>query len=194
VRDLSRSATRLSIDAASGSGRIVVELTAESSGYVAPSTVAFELARGLVERHGGIVELHGDRVMVSLPADLGAPVTASRSNRVLLVEDNDAHARALKMGLEALGYTVALAHDGPLALAVARSFQPDVALIDLGLPVMDGYELAVRLRSTHPMPLLAITAQSDRARSEELGFVEHLVKPVDLSQLDLALESIDDKD
>ena len=66
--------------------------------------------------------------------------------RLLIVEDNDDTAQVLKWGLEQLGYAVAIAHNGPLALRVAESFSPQVALLDIGLPVMDGWELARRLR------------------------------------------------
>ena len=117
--------------------------------------------------------------------------------RLLLVEDNDDTARALKSGLEQLGYIVALAHNGPVALNVARTFDPDVVLMDIGLPVMDGWELAKRLRAlrsaTQDAPVVAVTAYDrdvDKQRSSEAGFAEHLVKPIDLAKLQEVVESL----
>jgi DNA-binding response OmpR family regulator len=110
------------------------------------------------------------------------------NKRLLLVEDNDDGARAMTMGLVQLGHEVVIAHDAPIALNLARSFKPDIVLVDLGLPVMDGWELAKRLRrSEETLPLVAVTGRdqaSDRERSAELGFAEHLVKPIDLLELD----------
>ena len=110
--------------------------------------------------------------------------------RLLLVEDNDDTARALKSALEQLGYVVAVAHNAPIALNIARTFDPDVALLDIGLPVMDGWELAKRLReqrSPREIHIVAVTAydqESDKRRSEEAGFAEHLIKPIDLVKLE----------
>ena len=122
--------------------------------------------------------------------------SASR-RRLLLVEDNDDSARALKSALEQLGYIVALAHNGPVALNVARTFDPDVVLMDIGLPVMDGWELAKRLRElrgvTHDAPVVAVTAfdrDVDKQRSTDAGFVDHLVKPIDLAKLQQVVESL----
>ena len=111
--------------------------------------------------------------------------------RVLIVEDSDETARALKSALELLGHEVALAHDGPVALTVARRFRPDVALVDLELPVMDGYELASRMRAIYELRLVAVAASADTQRAQEAGFAEHLVKPVDLARLERVVESLD---
>jgi len=110
--------------------------------------------------------------------------------RVLIVEDSDETARALKNALELLGHEVALAHDGPVALTVARTFRPDVALVDLQLPVMDGYELATRLRATSELRLVAVAASADTQRAQDAGFAEHLVKPVDLARLECVVASL----
>ena len=110
----------------------------------------------------------------------------ARGTRLLLVEDNDDDARALKVALEGLGFVVALAHDAPVALSLARTFEPDFALVDLGLPVMDGYEMARRLRAHRPLTVLAVTARAldvDRQRSAEEGFAAHIVKPIELDRL-----------
>jgi CheY-like chemotaxis protein len=105
--------------------------------------------------------------------------------RVLIVEDSDDARDALQLLLELDGHEVSVASDGPEALATALARAPDVALIDIGLPGFDGYELARRLRSTpqgSKMRLLALTGYSrpeDRTRVIEAGFDGHLVKPVD---------------
>lgn len=92
--------------------------------------------------------------------------------------------------MRALGYTVDVAFDGPAALQIARSSAPDVALLDLGLPVMDGFELAERLRTDcglDDLPVIAITGYAqeiDRQRTASRGFRGHLAKPVDVHVLD----------
>jgi CheY-like chemotaxis protein len=119
----------------------------------------------------------------------------SRDKRILLVDDNEDAALILKQALEQLGYQVQVAHDGPSALDASVDFRPDVALLDIGLPVMDGYELAQKLRaSRHSAPhlrLVAITGygqDKDRARSRQAGFELHLVKPLDLGLIEKAIE------
>ena len=103
--------------------------------------------------------------------------------RVLVVDDQDEPASLLKLALEDMGCAVAVAHDGPVALSLARNFQPQVAFLDLRLPVMDGYELARRLRaSTEGLRVVAVTWMTEdtyRQRSVEAGFLDHLVKPID---------------
>ena len=100
--------------------------------------------------------------------------------------------RCWPTALSAKGYDTRVAHDAPVALRIAADFRPDVALLDIGLPVMDGYELAARLRELpdlNGMKLIALTGygqESDRQKSREAGFDHHLVKPVDL----LILESV----
>jgi CheY-like chemotaxis protein len=114
----------------------------------------------------------------------------------LIVDDNDDLADTLKDALEDLGYRVAVAHDGPAALETARLFQPNIALVDIGLPVMDGYELAGRLRQLadgHGMHLVAVTGygqDSDRRRTAAAGFERHLVKPVDLAKLERVVREL----
>jgi len=87
-----------------------------------------------------------------------------------------------------------LAHDAPVALTLARTFKPDVVLVELGLPVMDGWELATRLRArVTNLPIVAITARdqpSDIQKSAALGFAEHFVKPVDIVELDRVVRRI----
>jgi CheY-like chemotaxis protein len=99
----------------------------------------------------------------------------------------------LAEALRLRGHEVRVAHDGPAALTVSATFQPQVAFLDIGLPVMDGYELATRLRQQPGLDrlrLLALTGygqESDSERSRAAGFHEHLVKPLDLSHLDRLL-------
>jgi CheY-like chemotaxis protein len=118
----------------------------------------------------------------------------SLQNRVLVVDDNDDAAEMLSEALTDFGYLVRMAADGPAALIVAEEFQPQIALLDIGLPVMDGYELARRLRASHvAMRLVALTGYgqaSDKARSSAAGFDAHLVKPVDLAELQRFLNAL----
>jgi CheY-like chemotaxis protein len=113
-----------------------------------------------------------------------------------VVDDNVDFALSFAELIRHLGCEVAVAHDGPAALAMAREWKPAVALLDIGLPGMDGFEVARRLRQTadHPMKLIAVTGydqERDRARSRDAGFDVHVAKPVDLKAvpalLDLAL-------
>ena len=112
---------------------------------------------------------------------------SARPTRLLIVEDNDDTAHVMRWGLEQLGYEVQIAHNGPLALALVQSFSPDVALLDIGLPVMDGWILAKRLRQQreglHVVAVTAYGSEADRLLSKEAGFSEHLVKPVDIDSI-----------
>jgi CheY-like chemotaxis protein len=109
--------------------------------------------------------------------------------RVLVVDDNADGAQMLASSLESIGHRVRVAHDGPAALDVAAVFHPDIALVDIGLPVMDGYELAARIREQpggRDIQLVAVTGygqERDRVASRAAGFAEHVVKPVDLERL-----------
>ena len=123
------------------------------------------------------------------------PEAASTGTRVLVVDDNEDGAETLRHLLEHLGYTVAVAHDGTGALHTVSSFAPDVAILDIGLPVMDGYELARHIREElgHRTPkLIALTGygqRTDRERSRSAGFDHHLVKPLDFDALLRVLRS-----
>jgi signal transduction histidine kinase/CheY-like chemotaxis protein len=167
------------------------------------------IVRAVVSLHGGSVEAHSDgigkgsKVIVRLPAlaedavpapAAAAPITSrfSRSNerkRVLIVDDNTDAADMLKESLEGAGFLVRAAYDGPEALRAVREFTPDIALLDIGLPAMSGYELAGRLRSTPGLDtvrLIALTGfgqERDRAEASHAGFQAHLVKPIDLAKL-----------
>jgi CheY-like chemotaxis protein/anti-sigma regulatory factor (Ser/Thr protein kinase) len=168
--------------------------------------LGLSLVRSLVTLHGGQISAQseglgkGSRIVIRLPAmpvELvpeivpELPVESSgpgEGRRILVVDDNEDAAALLYEVLGVHGNEVLVAHDGPEALAVAPAFAPHVAILDIGLPVMDGLELARRLLATlpHPPVLIALTGygqQGDRARTRDAGFREHLVKPVDPERL-----------
>jgi CheY-like chemotaxis protein len=164
------------------------------------------LVKSLTEMHGGTVEARSDgpgqgsEFVVRLPLPTGittevisaAPEVSSspeRAARVLVVDDNVPAAESLVMLLRLWGHEATFAHEGHAALRAAEATPPDFALLDIGLPGMDGYALARALRSKYgpgrPV-LVALTGwgqEKDRRRSEEAGFAHHLLKPVDLSIL-----------
>jgi signal transduction histidine kinase len=164
------------------------------------------IVRSLVEAHGGHVSVHSDgrgtgaEFTVALPlavaeepAEAGAapPETAEAySCRVLIVDDNPDAAELLAESLQAIGHTTYVAYDGPSALEAADVFLPEVALLDLGLPVMDGFELAQRLRADERFSstrLVAVTGygtEADRERTKAAGFDGHMVKPIDIERVD----------
>jgi len=110
--------------------------------------------------------------------------------RVLVVDDNLDAAEGLAMLLSLRGHQVATAYDGQDAIERAREMQPNVVLLDIGLPRIDGFEVARRLREEHParpMLLVALTGygqERDRVRAREAGFDHHLLKPVRLEMLE----------
>jgi PAS domain S-box-containing protein len=166
------------------------------------------IVKSLVEAHGGTVRAEsaghgqGSLFTVELPAASAiappAPVKRPSSpgqrvkHRVLVVDDNRDAAEMLAEMLGLKGHTAEVAFDGPTALGLAESFRPDVALLDLGLPLMDGFELARRLREQAPkLRLVALTGygqRSDREKTKAAGFDAHLVKPVDLDLLQATLD------
>jgi len=167
--------------------------------------LGLSIVRSLVELHGGRVTAasegvgQGSEFTIELPASTrisppppGTEVEGERPHRtrakILIVDDNEDAAMTMSDALERLGYEVAVANDGPSALKVAPDFAPDVALLDLGLPVMDGFELAERLREQQARcpHLVAVTGygqDSDKQRTRDAGFERHLVKPVALTTL-----------
>ena len=165
------------------------------------------IVRSLVAAHDGTVSAfsegrgRGSLFTVELPAaarqdaDAGAlqaPLPlAGRESRVLIVDDNRDAAALMADVLHASGHATAVAYDGPAALQLAADFHPQVALLDIGLPVMDGYELARRLRALlGAVRLVAVTGYGqpeDRELALQAGFDAHLVKPVDIQALHEAL-------
>jgi signal transduction histidine kinase/CheY-like chemotaxis protein len=175
--------------------------------------IGLAIVRSLVEAHAGSViatsagQGAGSTFTVRLPAatametapasDRTSMLVAVHSGcRVLVVDDNEHGAELLGDSLRALGYTVGVAFDGPTALQTVRTFVPDLVLLDLGLPVMDGFEVAERLRADcglHDVPLIAVTGYAqevDRRRTETSGFRGHLAKPVDVHALDAMIRGI----
>lgn len=129
------------------------------------------------------------RATVQENEDGGAP-------RILLVEDHPEVAHAQALLLQAIGYQVQVAADGPTAVDMARSSPPDIAIVDIGLPGFDGYQVAESLRAdptTAAIHLIALTAYGtveDRQRALRSGFEMHLVKPASLDQLRNAIASL----
>ena len=168
-----------------------------------PLTVDGDAVR-LTALHGGSVEAQslgegrGSVFTVRLPASdavVAAPLAATphpappAATRILVVDDNEDAAELLSVALADRGHTVAVAGDGATAIARAVEFKPRVVLLDIGLPGIDGYEVAARLRKQPELGdclIIGITGygqEQDRRRSRDAGFDEHLVKPVDLNQL-----------
>jgi CheY-like chemotaxis protein len=125
-----------------------------------------------------------------------APAEKPRPRRILVVDDNADGADMLAMLLKLEGHEVETALSGLEALERAPSFRPDVAILDIGLPGLDGYEVARRIRASESgvaIRLIAITGygrQSDRERAREAGFAAHLVKPAEFSELQRVLAEV----
>jgi PAS domain S-box-containing protein len=173
--------------------------------------IGLALARGLVALHGGSIEARsggegqGSEFEVRLPLAEALPPQAveppardgarAAKLRVLVVDDNRDAAESLAMMLELSGHDTATAHDGPGALGAAPGFRPDVVLLDIGMPGMNGYEVAEHLRQTAPgrhALLVALTGwgqDEDKRRAVAAGFDHHLTKPVDLASLHAVLEA-----
>ena len=164
--------------------------------------IGLALVKRLTELHGGSVEAHsegqgkGTTVTATFPVvatpgreaeEREAPAEAAR--RILIVEDNDDAREMLRTLLELRRHTVREAIDGPSGIQAALQFQPDIALIDVGLPGLDGYEVARRLRASEGgkrMRLIALTGYglpADALRAREAGFDAHFVKPIHPDQL-----------
>ncbi|MEO7251185.1 MAG: ATP-binding protein, partial [Arenimonas sp.] len=172
------------------------------------------IVRNLVTLHDGKVEAYsagpgqGSTFVVWLPvceavaegstdaSTIGIANALDRPrSRILLVDDNADARNTLAHALRTLGHEVSAAADGFEALEVVDKFQPDFAFLDIGLPVMDGYELADRLRQRpgKPIRLVAVTGYGqpeDKARARTAGFLAHFVKPVDFAQLLAAMETL----
>jgi CheY-like chemotaxis protein/anti-sigma regulatory factor (Ser/Thr protein kinase) len=165
--------------------------------------VGLTLVRRLVEMHGGTVEARsegrgaGSEFVVRIPViarrdarceaetRVGAADGSAQSLRILVVDDNVDSAVTMAAVLGIQGHEVRTAHDGLQALEDMRSFKPDVAILDIGMPQMNGYTVASRIRERtdefQPL-LIAVTGwgqEEDRQRSKAAGFDHHLVKPVD---------------
>ncbi|MGZ5156091.1 MAG: hybrid sensor histidine kinase/response regulator [Caldimonas sp.] len=165
--------------------------------------IGLTLVKNIVELHGGTVTAasagvgRGATFTVSLPMagsatvekEPGPPGPSVAATTVLVVDDNRDAAESLAMLLELTGHEVRVAHDGAEALDLAAGRPPHVVLLDLGLPGMDGFEVARRLRAIPAMAdaqLIAVTGygqESDRQATQAAGFTNHLTKPVDMEEL-----------
>jgi len=173
--------------------------------------IGLNLVRGLVELHGGRVEAHsegpgkGAEFVVRLPVMLqfakkdDTPrdkVLPASHYRILVVDDNKDSALSLGLTLKYRGHTTRMAHDGIESLAVAKDFLPDVILLDIGLPKLNGYEVCryVRRQSWgRSMVLIALTGwgqEEDMMKSKEAGFNFHMVKPVVAADLAKLLDGL----
>ena len=165
--------------------------------------IGLTLVRTLVTLHGGRVEARspglgaGSEFIVDLPILIGRRIRPRKakslgklpSKRVLVVDDNRDAAETLAALLSELGATVTVAHSGPAALEILKTFQPEAVLLDIGMPEMDGYEVSRRIRATPDngrILLIALTGwgqEDDERRSRAAGFDHHLVKPPDVDKL-----------
>lgn len=167
--------------------------------------IGLAIVRRLVERHGGVVRASsagpgkGTEVIVRLPRMVEEPFLASQvrqpdpehtdARRVLVVDDNEDAASALAELLELEGHESRTASDGLEAVQIAEEWKPDVVLLDLGMPRIDGYEAARRIRAQpwgKEMGLVALTGwgqRQDRERTAACGFDAHLVKPIRIEAL-----------
>jgi CheY-like chemotaxis protein len=164
--------------------------------------IGLTLVRRLAEQHGGRVEVqspgtgHGSTVIVELPQVAEPHAVASAAapphaipRRILIVEDSRDSRDMLRYLLERAGHEVHEAGDGPSGVEAILKVRPDIALVDVGLPGLDGYEVARRVRASEggrTVRLVALTGYGlpeDHRRSHEAGFDTHLVKPVDAARL-----------
>ena len=176
--------------------------------------IGLNLVRGLVEMHGGRVECRSDgpgqgsEFIVRLPVLL-SPGRKSQPGegesgdthrctpyRILVVDDNKDGADSLAMMLQIMGHETRTAYDGAVALEAAGTFLPDVVLLDIGLPKLNGYEVARRIREQPWGACMVLIAQTgwgqeeDKCRSKDAGFNFHMVKPVDCAALEKLLAGL----
>jgi PAS domain S-box-containing protein len=194
----------------------VFELFMQAEGSITRSQgglgIGLTLVKRLVEMHGGRVEAASDGLGRGCEFTITLPVASARgeagesersdmggsteSRRVLVVEDDHDSAQSLAMLLKLWGHHVEVALDGTRALDSARSFGPEIVLLDIGIPGMDGYEVAERLRSEHGagLRLVALTGygrEDDRKRAHDAGFDWHLTKPLEPPRLREMLARLD---
>jgi PAS domain S-box-containing protein len=181
--------------------------------------IGLTLVRNLVEMHGGTVEAHsaglgqGTEMIVRLPlcsekllrstepSSEGPPKAAepAAGHRLMIVDDNKDGALSLAVLLQLRGHEVEVAHDGPSALELGKRFRPALIFLDIGMPKMDGFEVARRMRETPGLEktvLVALTGwgqQGDRRRTAEAGFHHHLVKPLEPGALAKILAGLNEQ-
>jgi CheY-like chemotaxis protein/anti-sigma regulatory factor (Ser/Thr protein kinase) len=168
--------------------------------------IGLALTRGLVQMHGGVIEARSDgpgrgsEFTVRLPRRtlsgskhqppmIGATEVSSTRRRVLIADDNRDAAESLAALLEMQGHQVSIVHNGAEALSRFNTLMPEVVLLDIGMPELDGYEVARQVRELaggRAVKLIAVTGwgqEGDRARAMRAGFDHHFTKPVDPAQL-----------
>ena len=176
--------------------------------------IGLALARRLAEMHEGKLEARsagvgkGSEFTLRMPlaetvaasaSSVQAPSSAVQRRRILVVDDNRDAGDSLAMILDAMGSEVRIARDGPEAIAAFRAYEPSLVFLDIGMPRMDGYEVARTLRSLfpkHEATIVALTGwgqDKDRALARDAGFHFHLVKPAEIDALKALLESLDRK-
>jgi PAS domain S-box-containing protein len=173
--------------------------------------IGLTLVQRIIRMHGGAIEAHsegrgkGSEFIIRLPSAAAVKPGANEESRydddsksmaslrILVVDDNTDSAESMALMLKFAGHTVAVAHDGLAALETAETFRPDAALLDLGMPKLNGYETAQRIRQQpwgNNVVLIALTGwgqEEDKRRSREAGFNAHMVKPVDHHALEKIL-------
>jgi PAS domain S-box-containing protein len=173
--------------------------------------IGLSLAKGLVEMHGGTIDVrsdvgHGSEFIVRLPAvrhtaqTAGQPeevaATATHRRRILVADDNVDAADSLRQVLELLGNEVTTANDGMEAVEVAEAFRPELIMLDIGMPKLNGYQACRRIRELDwgkRATIIAMTGwgqDEDKRQALETGFDQHLVKPVDTEALEKLLVSL----
>jgi PAS domain S-box-containing protein len=175
--------------------------------------IGLTLVKSLVELHGGSITAHsegpgrGSEFVVRLPLAAverrvqdpvkSSPPAVLGPRRVLVVDDNCDAAQSLGMLLKVLGADVRVVYNGPDALEALASYKPDLVLLDIGMPGMDGHEVARRIRQRpefQDVTLIALTGwgqEEDRRRSQTAGFDYHLIKPADMSALQTLLVTLE---
>jgi CheY-like chemotaxis protein len=174
--------------------------------------IGLSIVKRLVEMHGGSVEARsegqglGSEFTVRLPAVLapvaeqgradGEAARPAQRRRVLVVDDNKDAATSLALMLELMGNEARAVHDGLEALETASTFRPDVVLLDIGMPGLNGYDTARKIREQpwgRGTALIALTGwgqEEDRRKSQQAGLDHHLTKPVDPAQLEQLLAGL----
>jgi CheY-like chemotaxis protein len=168
------------------------------------------IVKSIVEAHGGQVEARsaglgkGSELEIHLPASSQRPREKLQSEErpplkrpvpVLVVDDNEDAAMLIAASLARAGYEPRIAHDAGEAIAAVHDWKPAAAILDIGLPIVDGYELARRLRSQPGLATIALIAltgygqPSDRERAKQAGFDQHLVKPVTAATIRAVLDA-----